>query len=73
MYKVIKLFADLHDNEFTYHVGDIFPRKGVEVSETRIAELSGSNNKQGEPLIELVADEPEKETAPKKKEKPTEK
>ena len=35
-------------------MGDTFPRKGVEVKPERIAELSGSNNKQGTPLIEEV-------------------
>lgn len=28
MYRVIKYFTDLHDNEYEYHVGDTFPRKG---------------------------------------------
>lgn len=73
MYKVIKYFTDLHDNNFAYYVGDSFPRKGVEVAETRIAELAGSNNKQGEPLIELVEEAPKKKAAPKKEEKPAEK
>ena len=44
MYKVIKYFTDLHDNNHPYNVGDTFPRKGVEVKPERIAELSGSNN-----------------------------
>lgn len=51
MYKVIKLFADLKDNNHVYKVGDEYPRKGLQVSEDRIAELAGSNNKQGTPLI----------------------
>lgn len=54
MYKVIKLFADLQDNNHEYNVGDIYPRKGLEVKEARIAELSGKDNKQGCPLIEKV-------------------
>lgn len=54
MYKVIKMFTDLHDNDYKYDVGDAFPRKGVSVSEGRIAELAGSDNKQGTPLIEKV-------------------
>lgn len=54
MYKVIKFFTDLHDNDYPYSVGDTFPRSGVTVSDERIAELAGSNNKQGEPLIALV-------------------
>ena len=54
MYKVIKMFTDLHDKDYKYEVGDVFPRKGVSVSEGRIAELAGSDNKQGTPLIEKV-------------------
>jgi len=54
MYKVIKLFADLQDNNYIYKEGDVYPRKGLEVSEERIAELAGSNNLQKQPLIELV-------------------
>lgn len=53
MYKVIKYFTDLQDNDCPYKEGDIFPRKGVEVSEERLAELSGSNNRRKEPLIKL--------------------
>ena len=29
MYKVIKHFIDLHDNDHSYNEGDIFPREGV--------------------------------------------
>lgn len=54
MYKVIKFFTDLQDHSRPYHVGDEFPRKGMAVSEKRLAELSSSANKQGVPLIEKV-------------------
>lgn len=62
MYKVIKRFHDLQDATKTksgkvyhkYNVGDVFPRDGAEASEERLAELAGSDNKQGVPLIELV-------------------
>lgn len=64
MYKVIKFFTDLHDNDYPYNVGDVYPRKGVEVSESRLAELSGKDNKQGEPLIKKV-----EKPAPKKAQK----
>lgn len=66
MYKVIKFFTDLLDNNHPYNVGDVFPHEGCSypVSEDRLAELAGSSNKQGVPLIELVK-EPVKE-APKK-------
>lgn len=59
MYKVIKHFIDLHDNDHSYNEGDIFPREGVDVSKERIEELTGSNNKQHTPLIELVEEDPE--------------
>ena len=52
MYRVIKFFTDLQDNDHPYDVGEPFPREGMEVSEERLAELSGSDNKRGEPLIE---------------------
>ena len=54
MYKVINYFTDLTDKNRPYNVGDTFPRDGLEVSEERLAELAGSNNKQGKPLIEKV-------------------
>ena len=68
MYKVIKYFTDLHDNEHPYNVGDTFPRDGVKVTKERLAELASTNNKRGVKLIELVETaEPEKEAKPKKK------
>lgn len=54
MYKVIKFFTDLHDGDHPYNAGDVFPRAGIEVTGTRIAELAGNDNKQGVPLIEEV-------------------
>lgn len=57
MYKVIKYFTDLQDNNFVYNVGDTYPRKGFEVLPSRIKELSGKKNKQGTPLIEKVSEE----------------
>ena len=67
MYKAIKLFADLQDNNHVYNAGDEYPRKGLTVTDERIAELSGSANKQGCPLIELIKDE--KKPAAKKAKK----
>ncbi len=76
MYKVIKHFIDLHDDDHSYEEGDIFPREGITVKPERIAELAGSNNKQKTPLIVLVEETDEsgekrttadkKETAEKK-------
>lgn len=62
MYKVVKHFHDLQDEKKTkrgsifheYQVGDTYPRRGFQVSDGRLKELSGSDNKQGTPLIEFV-------------------
>ena len=54
MYKVIRFFTDLTDDNHPYNVGDTFPRKGLDVTGERLAELSGKDNKQGVPLIRLV-------------------
>lgn len=62
MYKVIKYFTDLHDNDYPYKAGETFPRKGLSVTEGRLAELAGKNNKQGAPLIKLVEEAPAKNT-----------
>ena len=67
MYKVIKYFTDLQDNNHAYYVGDTFPHNGVEVGAERIAELSSDKNLQGVPLIEEVAEKP-KRTRKKKDE-----
>ena len=55
-YKVIRFFNDLQDKKHAYNVGDIYPRKDLKPSAERIAELAGSDNKQGRPVIELVED-----------------
>ena len=65
MYRVIKLFADLQDKNHEYKPGDVFPRAGLEVSDARLAELSGYNNRQGEPLIKKEEDAPAKKPAKK--------
>ena len=67
MYKVIKSFTDLQDNNYAYYVGDTFPRNGVEAGAERIAELSSDKNLQGVPLIEEVVEKP-KRTRKKKDE-----
>lgn len=67
MYKVIKYFTDLQDNNYAYYVGDTFPHNGVEVGAERIAELSSDKNLQGVPLIEEVEEKP-KRTRKKKSE-----
>ena len=67
MYKVIKSFTDLQDNNYAYYVGDTFPRNGVEVSAERIAELASDKNRRHIPLIEEIAEKP-KRTRKKKDE-----
>ena len=67
MYRVIKAFRDLKDNNHVYYVGDTFPHNGVEVGAERIAELSSDKNLQGVPLIEEVVEKP-KRTRKKKDE-----
>jgi hypothetical protein len=63
MYKVIKLFTDLQDDNYRYEVGDEYPRLGLKPSVARIKELSGSDNKQKTPLIEEIEDLKKKDTA----------
>ena len=67
MYKVIKSFTDLQDNNHAYCVGDTFPHNGVEVGAERVAELASDKNRLGVPLIEEIEDKP-KRTRKKKDE-----
>ena len=60
MYKVIKYFTDLQDNNYAYCVGDTFPRNGVEVGAERIAELASDKNRLGVPLIEEITEKPKR-------------
>lgn len=61
-YIVIEEFADKTDEFRAYLPGAEFPRKGLDVSEARIKELSTDANALHKPLI--------KEVAEKKKEEP---
>ena len=67
MYRVIKSFTDLQDNNYAYYVGDTFPHNGVEVDAERIEELASDKNRLGVPLIEEIA-EKQKRTRKKKSE-----
>ena len=62
MYRVIKAFFDLKDNNHSYRVGDVYPRAGFTPSAKRIEELSGTKNRQKTPLI---VEEVEKVEKPK--------
>lgn len=68
MYKVIKHFTDLQDNNYAYYPEDparnTYPRKGLNVLPSRIKELATDKNRQGVPLIEEI---PDVEETPKKK------
>ena len=50
-YIVLTRFADLQDGNRIYEAGDTYPRPGFDVSPERLAELAGSDNRMGEPLI----------------------
>ena len=63
MYRVIKHFVDLQDNNYKYDVGDTYPREGLNVLQSRINELATNKNLQKTPLIEEI---PEKVEDPKK-------
>lgn len=52
MFRVVESFSDRADSFHIYQPGDTFPRAGVEVDDARLAELSGSGNRLGHPLIE---------------------
>ena len=67
MYKVIKSFTDLQDNNYASYVWDTFPHNGVEVDAERIAELASDKNRLGIQLIEEVVEKP-KRTRKKKDE-----
>lgn len=57
IYRALVRFADLQDGKRIYEAGETFPRLGLHVSEERLTELAGSDNRAGHPLI---AAEPEK-------------
>ena len=48
---VLTRFADLQDGNRIYEAGDNYPRPGFDVSPERLAELAGSDNRIGKPLI----------------------
>ena len=74
MFRVIKHFTDMQDNNYAYDPKDparnTYPRKGLSVLPSRIKELATDKNRQGCPLIEEIPDIEEK---PEKKTKSTKK
>ena len=53
-YIVLMRFADLQDGNRIYEAGENYPRPGFVVSDERLAELAGSDNRAGRPLIVYV-------------------
>lgn len=71
MYRVVRKFKDLEDNNFIYREGDIYPRaeKNIEeISKERIKALSTKKNKIGEVLIEEIKDDKNANNKPKTEE-----
>ena len=68
MYEVVEYFEDLQDDMYPYKKGDTYPRKGLEVSEARIKQLSTTNNARNTVFIveksksEPAAEKPKKVT-----------
>ena len=71
MYKVLINFADLQDNNYRYHAGDTYPRKGIDVTPERIDELLTDKNRRHKPMIEEIK-EPIPEPKVVAEEKPVE-
>lgn len=69
MYRVLKTFHDMQDNNYFYEQGKPYPREGVSVLPSRIKELASKENRMGEPLIEKIEDEPKPKKTAKKVEK----
>lgn len=70
-YIVLTRFADLQDGNRIYEAGDNYPRPGIDVSPERLAELAGSDNRIGKPLI-VDVDAPCKGCAVERAETPVE-
>ena len=51
IYRALIRFCDRQDDMFMYEAGDTYPRPGLDVTPERIAELAGSDNRMGYPLI----------------------
>lgn len=69
-YIVLETFTDLQDNKHRYFAGDEFPRKGLNVSDSRIEELLTSKNRRERPMIKAVEEEEVKPEVTVKEVKP---
>lgn len=47
LYRVVTRFKDAYDDKHLYEKGGLYPRKGYKPSDSRIAELSTTNNRRG--------------------------
>lgn len=56
-YRAVIDFVDMQDNNHVYKIGDEYPRLGMEVTDARIDELIGSNNKLKRSVIEAYLDD----------------
>lgn len=65
-WKVAVDFVDICDGNRLCRAGEQFPRPGLVVSEKRLAELAGSGNRVGHPLIKNDGDEAPKKTTRKR-------
>lgn len=54
MFRVVKDFCDLQDNNRLCRAGEEYPRPGLIVGAERIAQLASCENAIGYPLIEAV-------------------
>ena len=65
-------FCDLQDGKRRYMAGEKYPRPGLTVTDERLAELAGSDNRAGYPLIKKdgVEEAPEKPATEKPKRAP---
>lgn len=66
MWRVKETFYDILDARHLYKAGAVYPRKGYTPSPARVAELSGTGNRMGRPLIE-PEEAVSKKPAPRKK------
>lgn len=63
MYKVIRNFMDVQDNDRIYLAGDIYPAEGAKPTKARIRDLLTGRVATGRPHIVPVDEEPPQEVS----------